>query len=114
MGILWRLATSGIYGGPSSKGSVKTTELQRTCDRCGNVWYVTPKEAKLRTPNALQTTGLKMQSAGNRGKLVGGKKKAMIAEQRLARATAQADRVEQINRCSSCGSVSFTETACGG
>ena len=90
--------------------SKKPTELRRTCDRCGTDWYVTPKEAKMRAPSGLQMAGLKMQAAGNRGKLIGGKKKAMIAEQRIARAQATADRVEQIKRCPSCGSVSFTET----
>lgn len=87
----------------------KPKELKRTCDRCGNVWYVTPAEAKAKAPNRMEIAGLKMQSAGNRHKVIGGKKKAMIAEQRITRALDQKDRVEQINRCGGCGSVSFTE-----
>lgn len=111
MGTLMRLATGGLYGGRKKEPRAKVREIKRTCDRCGNEWYVTPAEVKMRAPSGLTVAGLKMQSAGNRHKVIGGKKKAIIAEQRISRAQDQADRVERINRCSSCGSVTFTESS---
>lgn len=122
MALIYRLLTLGLWNGPprypvgdtevtarQRLPAPRVTEYQRTCDRCGHQWYITPKERKTRAPNGLQMAGLKMQSAGNRGKLIGGKKKAIIAEQRIARLQGQRDRVDQISRCSECGSTSFTE-----
>lgn len=89
--------------------SKTTAELQRTCSRCGTVWFVTKAEAKMKPPSGLELAGLKMQSAGNRSKVIGGKKKAIIAEQRIQRLLDQRDRVESIGRCRQCGSSEFAE-----
>ena len=89
--------------------ATKTRELKRTCDRCGHVWYITPQEKRMRPPNKMQLAGQRMQIAGNKGKLIGGKKKAIAGELKLQRMLDKQARVEEIGRCGSCGSVSFTE-----
>jgi len=93
----------------------RVVEFKRKCQECGYSWYVTAKEREMGAPGALQVPGL-MHSVGARIQLGYGNKRAVAARQHLAslegrrsRFEAQRSRVEQINSCRECGSVTFTE-----
>lgn len=74
----------------------KPKEYRRRCDRCGTEWYVTAAEKREVAPNRMMIAGASMQ-------LIGGQKKA--AQMRVHK-----ELVESRARCSSCGSVSYTES----
>ena len=90
-------------------------EFKRKCSECGHAWYVTAEERKVNAPNTPQIPGL-MHSVGARAQLGKGKRRAVEAARELAhleaqrwKFEAQRSRAEQINSCSECGSVTFTE-----
>lgn len=90
-------------------------EFKRKCQECGYSWYVTAEEREMGAPGGLQIPGL-MHSVGARIQLGLGNKRTVAAQQQLAslearrsRFEAQRSRVEQINSCRECGSLTFTE-----
>ena len=112
MSVIYRLLTFGLWGGPPKYPVGETdvpaqqrqpaspvTEYRRTCERCGNVWYVTPADAKMRAPGRSDLAGYKM----HRGTVT------MSRDNRARKALLDRERFDAISRCSSCGSVAFTE-----
>jgi len=90
-------------------------EFKRKCSDCGYSWYVTAQERKIPAPVSPQIPGL-MHSVGARVQLGLGKRRAIAAARELEhlesqrwKFEAQRARAAQINSCSQCGSLSFTE-----
>jgi hypothetical protein len=90
-------------------------KFKRKCSECGHSWHVTAKEREMGAPNNLQINGL-IHSVGTRVQMGNGYRRPTIAREQLARFEAQRprheaqrSRVEDLNTCRSCGSVTFTE-----
>jgi hypothetical protein len=79
-------------------GKKQPTELQRTCGRCGHVWYVQADAKEIK-----QAVGTGWATP------LFGKKRNELRAQRAQIELANA-KVAEAGRCSGCGSSSFSET----
>lgn len=75
----------------------RVKEYKRTCERCGQEWYVPKKIAKGRPPSRLTQVGAKIGSYGT------------IGDTRHLRIQAEVQRHEDAGRCPGCGSSSFSQ-----
>jgi ribosomal protein S27AE len=80
-------------------------EYERTCDRCGTVWYLPKSLAKERAPNRIQMAGARIGAVGGSLTPFAGKKQ----ELQLQTLEARRERALQNGRCPNCGSSSFSE-----
>lgn len=85
----------------------KFRELQRTCQACGTVWFVTPKEARAVAPNQMQITGARMEAAG--ASLTLFSRRRTETQLRVMRLEQERERIASISRCGNCGSTRFTQ-----
>jgi ribosomal protein L37E len=81
-------------------------EMERTCNRCANVWYVSLDVAKEKKPGNLEMFGARMEAKGERATLWNTKSSGEMAVRNLEN---KADRVQRNSTCPSCGSQSFKE-----
>jgi ribosomal protein L37E len=80
-----------------------STELQRSCNRCGHEWYLSHKQAKEKAPKSSQ------MGLASFGSLVGNVKQRNAQASRLTALELKKQRVEAASACPGCGSQSYTE-----
>lgn len=83
-------------------------EVERTCRRCGEVWYLDPKAAREKAPDRAEMGAAKMYRAGKRASLL--TTRASAAEMQVHNLEARTERVRARSACPKCGSSSYTET----
>ena len=83
--------------------AARSAEFRRTCQRCGNVWYVSQAQVKSEKMRLGRQTSDAMISSGS---LLSGKGGATAF---VLRHSAEREQAMVTSHCSSCGSATFSE-----
>lgn len=100
----------GVIGAIISEHNTKRMESQeweRTCQRCGNVWYLSQQAARESAPSQGEMMSAKMYRAGKRASLF--TTRASAAELQVHNLEARKARVVARDQCPECGSTSIRQ-----